>query len=136
MGSYGIGVSRVMAALAESTSDEKGLSWPAHIAPFDVHVLATGKGEEIFTTARDLATQLDAAGLDVLYDDRPKMSAGVKFADSELIGIPITLVVGRGLTDGVVEIRTRATGERHEVPVDEALMRVSELHQDLMNQGQ
>lgn len=132
MGSYGIGISRVLAALAESNCDERGLCWPAQIAPFDVHVLATGKGEELFAAAGNLAAQIEAQGMDVLYDDRPKVSAGVKFADSELIGIPVTLVVGRGLADGLVEIRNRATGERHEVPVAEAVAAVKALHDQLM----
>ncbi|WP_175955801.1 proline--tRNA ligase [Schaalia sp. Marseille-Q2122] len=134
MGSYGIGISRVLAALAESNCDERGLAWPAQIAPFDVHVLATGKGEEIFGTAEQLCAELDAAGLDVLYDDRAKVSAGVKFADSELVGIPITLVVGRGLAEGKVEIRDRASGERVEVAVGEAVGAVRDLHARLLGQ--
>lgn len=134
MGSYGIGISRVLAALAESNCDERGLAWPAQIAPFDVHVLATGKGEEIFGTAEQLSAELDAAGLDVLYDDRAKVSAGVKFADSELVGIPITLVVGRGLAEGKVEIRDRASGERVEVAVGEAVGAVRDLHARLLGQ--
>jgi len=134
MGSYGIGVSRVLAALAESTCDEQGLAWPAQVAPFDVHVVATGKDADVLDTARDLSEQLDAEGLDVIHDDRRKVSAGVKFADAELIGIPITLVVGRGLANGVVEVRTRATGERHEVPVAEAVGTVTALHRALLGQ--
>lgn len=132
MGSYGIGISRVLAALAESNCDERGLAWPAQIAPFDVHVLATGKGEEIFGTAEQLSSELDAAGLDVLYDDRAKVSAGVKFADSELVGIPITLVIGRGLANGTVEIRDRASGKRVEVAVGEAVAAVRDLHTRLL----
>lgn len=132
MGSYGIGISRVLAALAESNHDERGLVWPAQIAPFDVHVLATGKGEELFATAADLSAQIEALGLDVLYDDRPKVSAGVKFADSELVGIPVTLVVGRGLANGVVEVRNRATGERSEIPVADAVAAVKALHDQLL----
>ncbi len=128
MGSYGIGVTRVMAALAEANCDERGLSWPAQIAPFDVHVLATGKGEEVFATAASLGDELDAAGLDVLVDDRRKVSAGVKFKDFELVGIPFGLVVGRSLADGKVEIRVRATGETIVVPVEEAAARLRELH--------
>ena len=128
MGSYGIGVTRVMAALAEANCDEKGLSWPAQIAPFDVHVLATGKGDEVFDIAQSLGEQLDAAGLDVLVDDRRKVSAGVKFKDYELVGVPFGLVVGRSLADGEVEIRVRATGETIVVPVDEAVTRLRELH--------
>ena len=102
MGSYGIGVSRAVAAVAEGTSDEKGLCWPRQLAPFDVQVVATGKGEEVFGFAEKLATELDEAGAVVLYDDR-KASPGVKFADSEILGMPTTVVVGRGLADGVVE---------------------------------
>ena len=128
MGSYGIGVTRVMAALAEANCDERGLSWPAQIAPFDVHVLATGKGDEVFATAASLGDELDAAGLDVLVDDRRKVSAGVKFKDFELVGIPFGLVVGRSLADGKVEIRVRATGETNVVPVEEAAARLRELH--------
>ena len=128
MGSYGIGVTRVMAALAEANCDDKGLSWPAQIAPFDVHVLATGKGDEVFETAQSLGEQLDAAGLDVLVDDRRKVSAGVKFKDYELVGVPFGLVVGRSLADGEVEIRVRATGETIVVPVEEAVARLRDLH--------
>ena len=128
MGSYGIGVTRVMAALAEANCDERGLSWPAQIAPFDVHVLATGKGEEVFATAASLGDELDVAGLDVLVDDRRKVSAGVQFKDFELVGIPFGLVVGRSLADGKVEIRVRATGETIVVPVEEAAARLRELH--------
>ena len=128
MGSYGIGVTRVMAALAEANCDERGLSWPAQIAPFDVHVLATGKGDEVFATAASLGDELDAAGLDVLVDDRRKVSAGVEFKDFELVGIPFGLVAGRSLADGKVEIRVRATGETNVVPVEEAAARLRELH--------
>ncbi|SJM62564.1 Prolyl-tRNA synthetase, bacterial type [Actinomycetales bacterium JB111] len=120
MGSYGLGVTRAVAAIVEATADEKGLSWPAVVAPFHVHVLATGKGEEIFAAAADLAGRLADAGAEVLYDDRPKVSAGVKFADAELIGVPYSLVVGRGLANGVVEVRNRATDEREELAPDDA----------------
>ena len=88
MGSYGIGVSRVMAALAEANHDEHGLIWPIQVAPYHVHVLATGKDDAVFSTAAALAGDLDAAGFEVLYDDRRKVSARVKFADSELLGVP------------------------------------------------
>ena len=121
MGSYGIGVSRVMAALAETTSDEKGLAWPMVVAPFHLHVLATGKGQEVFDTAGQIAKAVADAGFDVLFDDRVKVSAGVKFADAELLGMPYSLVVGRGLADGVVELRNRRTGEREDLPVGEAI---------------
>ncbi|WP_407922462.1 proline--tRNA ligase [Boudabousia liubingyangii] len=126
MGSYGIGVSRVLAALAEQNCDDAGLAWPVDLAPFQVHVLATGKGEEIFATAEELAEEL-SQNFEVLYDDRPKVSAGVKFADSELLGMPYVLVVGRGLKDGQVEIRDRRSGERFELPVAEAVARLTEM---------
>src|SRR5699024_9326682 len=129
MGSYGFGVTRVRAASAESTSDEQGLAWPLAVAPAHVHVLATGKDEDVFTTAEQLAGELEAAGLDVLYDDRRKVSAGVKFADSELLGMPFGLVVGRSLAQGKVEIRRRAGGEREEVAPDEAVQRLQDLIQ-------
>lgn len=128
MGSYGIGVTRVMAALAEANCDDKGLNWPVGIAPFDVHVLATGKGDEVFAAAASLGEQLDEAGMDVLVDDRRKVSAGVKFKDFELVGVPFGLVVGRALADGRVEIRVRATGEAIVVPVEEAVSRLRQLH--------
>ncbi|MDM7990374.1 proline--tRNA ligase [Arthrobacter sp. zg-Y877] len=121
MGSYGVGVTRAVAALAESHHDDKGLTWPRAVAPADVHVVATGRGEEIFEAAAKLAEELEAAGLEVIYDDRPKVSPGVKFGDAELIGVPTILVVGRGLADGVVEIKDRATGNAENVPVAEAV---------------
>lgn len=121
MGSYGVGVTRAVAALAESNRDEKGIIWPRAVAPADVHVVATGRGDEIFEAAAKLSGDLEAAGLEVIYDDRPKVSPGVKFGDAELIGVPTILVVGRGLADGVVEIKDRATGEAENVPVAEAV---------------
>jgi prolyl-tRNA synthetase len=124
MGSYGIGVSRAVAAIAESTHDELGLAWPREIAPADVHVVATGKDPAIFDAAEALSEELVAAGLTVLYDDRPKVSPGVKFKDAELLGMPTIVTVGRGLADGTIEVRDRATGEREEVPVGEAAARV------------
>ncbi|GAB3322563.1 proline--tRNA ligase [Geodermatophilus aquaeductus] len=120
MGSYGIGVSRAVAAIAESTHDELGLVWPREIAPADVHLVATGKDAAVFEAAERLADELVAAGLTVLYDDRPKVSPGVKFKDAELLGMPTIVTVGRGLAQGVVEVRDRATGERTEVPVADA----------------
>lgn len=115
MGSYGIGVTRAVAAIAELHHDDKGLAWPRSVAPMDVHVLATGKDEAIFAKAAELAEQLEAAGYAVLYDDRPKVSPGVKFKDAELIGIPATVVVGRGLAEGIVEVRDRVAGSVQEV---------------------
>ncbi|MCM3661768.1 proline--tRNA ligase [Georgenia satyanarayanai] len=125
MGSYGIGVSRALAAVAEATCDHSGLSWPMSLAPFHVHLLATGKDPEVFAEAERIGAELSAQGIEVLLDDRPKMSAGVKFADSELLGVPLVLVVGRGLAEGKVELRERATGERREVPVTEAVAAVA-----------
>ena len=114
MGSYGIGVSRVVAAIAEQHHDERGLAWPVAAAPYDVHVLPAGKGDQRAAAER-LAASLVAAGRRVLLDDRDGVSAGVKFADAELLGAPVTVVVGRRVTEGVVEVRRRATGERAEV---------------------
>jgi prolyl-tRNA synthetase len=124
MGSYGIGVSRAVAAIAESTLDELGLCWPREIAPADVHIVATGKDDAVFEAAESLARELVSAGLTVLYDDRPKVSPGVKFKDAELLGMPTIVTVGRGLAEGVIELRDRSTGEREQVPVAEAAARV------------
>ncbi|MGY2002238.1 proline--tRNA ligase [Blastococcus sp. SYSU DS1024] len=124
MGSYGIGVSRAVAAIAESTHDQLGLVWPREVAPADVHIVATGKDAAIFEAAEALARELVGQGLTVLYDDRPKVSPGVKFKDAELLGMPTIVTVGRGLVDGVLELRDRKSGEREEIPVDGAAARV------------
>ncbi|MCE4025865.1 proline--tRNA ligase [Microbacterium sp. Au-Mic1] len=121
MGSYGIGVTRILAIIAELNNDEKGLVWPASVAPFDVHVVAAGRDQLAFDVAADVSAQLEAAGLDVLYDDRPKVSPGVKFGDAELVGVPRVLVVGRGAADGQVELWDRRTGERDTVSIAEAV---------------
>ena len=121
MGSYGIGPSRAVAAIAEGTHDELGLSWPREVAPADVHIVATGKDEAIFAAAERIAHELDAQGIEVLYDDRPKVSPGVKFKDAELIGVPTIVVVGKGLVDGTVEVKDRASGEREDVAADQAV---------------
>ncbi len=121
MGSYGIGVSRAVPVIAEDNHDELGLVWPREVAPADVHIVATGKDAAVFEAAATLAGGLSAAGLDVLYDDRPKVSPGVKFKDAELIGVPTIVTVGRGLVDGNVEVKDRRSGERVEVPVDDAV---------------
>ncbi|BDZ53559.1 proline--tRNA ligase [Agromyces marinus] len=118
MGSYGIGVTRILAIIAELNNDDKGLVWPASVAPFDVHVLATGKDQAAFDAAETVVADLEAAGLDVLFDDRPKLSPGVKFADAELIGVPKIVIAGRGVADGLVEVWDRSTGERASVPID------------------
>ncbi|MBO3663289.1 proline--tRNA ligase [Microbacterium stercoris] len=126
MGSYGIGTTRILAAIAELNNDDKGLIWPAAIAPFDVHVVATGKGEDALNLGEQISVQLEAAGLDVLFDDRPKVSPGVKFGDAELIGVPQLLVVGRGAADGEVELWDRRSGEREVVPTAEAVARLTQ----------
>ncbi|WAL67184.1 proline--tRNA ligase [Amycolatopsis cynarae] len=126
MGSYGIGVSRLVAAIAEQHYDELGLVWPRSVAPFDVHVVIAGKDESIAAGAQELAAELDAAGIRVLLDDR-KATPGVKFADAELVGVPTILVVGRGLAKGLVEIKDRASGDREEVPVGEAVAHLVKL---------
>jgi prolyl-tRNA synthetase len=121
MGSYGIGPSRAVAAIAEGTLDELGLCWPRDVAPADVHVVATGKDGAIFAVADRVATELAADGVTVLYDDRPKVSPGVKFKDAELIGVPTIVVVGRNLAEGTIEVRDRRTGDREEVRADEVV---------------
>jgi prolyl-tRNA synthetase len=118
MGSYGIGVSRAVAAIVENSHDDLGIVWPREVSPADVHVVATGKDAAVFDTGDRLATDLQAAGLEVLYDDRQKVSPGVKFKDAELVGVPTIVVVGKGLADGVVEVKDRRTGEREDVAVD------------------
>ncbi|WP_226344772.1 proline--tRNA ligase [Agilicoccus flavus] len=123
MGSYGIGVSRAVAAIAEDNYDDAGLVWPRQVAPFDVHLVATGKDEAVFAAAAQLAAELSEAGLDVLYDDRRKVSPGVKFKDAEIVGVPTIVVVGKGIAADprVVEIKDRRSGERREVELDGAV---------------
>ncbi|MEV7428703.1 proline--tRNA ligase [Nocardioides sp. NPDC092400] len=128
MGSYGIGPSRAVAAIAEGTADELGLCWPRHVAPADVHLVATGKDEAVFAAAERVAHELSNQGIDVLFDDRPgKVSPGVKFKDAELIGVPTIVVVGKGLADGVIEVKDRRTGEREQVPADHVVDHVVRL---------
>ncbi|MFD6292995.1 proline--tRNA ligase [Streptomyces sp. NPDC060205] len=124
MGSYGIGVSRAVAALAEQHADEQGLVWPAEIAPADVHVVAAGKALQT-ELALDVAEKLGAAGVRALVDDRAGVSPGVKFTDAELIGVPKILVAGRRSAEGVLELKDRRTGEREELTVDEAIARLT-----------
>ncbi len=118
MGSYGVGVTRAVAAVAEGNYDELGLVWPREVAPADVHLVATGKDSEVFEKAAAIAAELDERGVRVLYDDREKVSPGVKFKDAELIGVPTIVVVGKGLADGTIEVKDRRTGQREDVPVD------------------
>jgi prolyl-tRNA synthetase len=124
MGSYGIGVSRAVAAIAEQSYDELGLVWPREVAPADVHLVATGKDDAVFDYAEQLATSLEQSGLRVIFDDRRQASPGVKFKDSELLGVPTIVVVGKGLAEGIIEIKDRATGERSDVSVDDAVDRI------------
>ncbi len=128
MGSYGIGPSRAVAAIAENTLDDIGLCWPRDVAPADVHIVAAGKDQAVLEAAEQLALELDGAGITVLYDDRVgKISPGVKFKDAELIGVPTIVTVGRGLADGVVEVKDRRSGERSNVPVGEAAAHLADL---------
>lgn len=119
MGSYGIGVTRIMAILAELHHDDRGLMWPQAVAPFDVHLVATGKDEAIHQIAESLAATLDAGGVEVLFDDRPKVSPGVKFGDAELIGVPRVVVVGRDAVEGFAEVWDRAAGTKDKVALSE-----------------
>ena len=124
MGSYGIGVTRILAVIAETNNDEKGLIWPANVSPFDIHVIATGKDDEVFEAAEKIVAELEDARYEVLYDDRPKVSPGVKFGDAELIGVPTIVIVGKGLADGVVELWDRRSNERTSVPVADVLKHI------------
>ncbi len=119
MGSYGIGVSRLVAVIAEQQHDELGLRWPAAVSPFDVHVVIANKDAEARAGANELAADLDRLGVDVLLDDRTA-SPGVKFKDAELLGVPWIVVVGRGWADGAVELRDRFSGEKRDVAVGSA----------------
>ena len=127
MGSYGIGVSRAVAAIAEQSYDEIGLVWPLEVAPAKVHIVATGKEDLPFDTALDIATKLEASGITVMLDDRRDPSAGVKFKDAELIGIPVIIVVGKSLAEGKIELRNRKSGEKSEVAVGDAISAVTTL---------
>src|SRR5699024_2572978 len=117
MGSYGIGVSRMMAVLAEQRHDEKGLNWPLDVAPYQVHVAVANKDEDATKAGNELVEALDKAGVEVLFDDRPKVSPGVKFKDAELLGMPYCAILGRSFKDGIIELRIRG-GETLEVPAE------------------
>jgi prolyl-tRNA synthetase len=121
MGSYGIGVTRIIAVLAEANNDEKGLIWPSAVSPVDIHVVAAGKDEVIYETAAKLAKELEAKGKSVLLDDRLKVSPGVKFSDAELLGVPQIVIVGRGLENGEVDLWDRRSGDRRPVKVELAV---------------
>jgi prolyl-tRNA synthetase len=127
MGSYGIGVSRAVAAIAEQSHDDKGLIWPREVAPADIHLIATGKSDEPFEYADQLAAELDAKGIRVLLDDRRSVSPGVKFNDSELIGVPTIVVVGKRLPEGFIEVKDRTTGERSDIAIADAVAELSSI---------
>jgi prolyl-tRNA synthetase len=120
MGSYGVGVSRAVAAIVETSHDDLGIIWPREVSPADVHLIATGKDSEVFEFSEGLVADLEQRGITVLYDDREKVSPGVKFKDAELIGVPTIVIVGKGLAEGRVEVRDRRTDERREVPAESA----------------
>ena len=131
MGCYGIGVSRVMMAVIEQNNDENGMIWPKSIAPFDIHVIPVDvKKAEQLDAATKIYEDLKAVGFEVLLDDR-KERAGVKFSDADLIGLPIRVTVGRGISDGLVEIKVRQTGEVFEVKVTELVSFIKEKYQEL-----
>lgn len=127
MGSYGVGVSRAVAAIVEGSHDELGIVWPREVAPYDVHLVATGKDEHVYQTAERVYHELLEEGVPTLFDDRSKTSPGVKFKDAELLGMPTIVIIGRNLADGVVEVRDRASGHRRDVPVDEVVTHVAAL---------
>ena len=124
MGSYGVGVSRAVACIAEGNHDDLGLCWPRNISPADVHIVATGKDDAVALYAEELTRALEAAGATVLLDDRKQASPGVKFKDAELIGVPTIVVVGRGLADGTIEVKDRRSGDRREVAVESAVTEI------------
>ena len=127
MGSYGIGVSRAVAAIAESTHDESGLCWPREVSPADLHLVAVGTDDPVVQVSEQLASDLAEAGIRVLYDDRAGVSAGVKFKDAELIGVPTVVVVGKALADGQVEVRDRRSRTTSTVPAATAADHLIEL---------
>jgi prolyl-tRNA synthetase len=121
MGSYGIGVTRLVAVLAEANNDDKGLIWPGSVSPADIHIVAAGKDDSVYEAAEKLAQEIEQTGKTVLLDDRAKVSPGVKFSDAELLGIPTVIVVGKGLETGEVEIWNRRTGEREAIKLDSVM---------------
>lgn len=127
MGCYGVGISRTLAAVVEQHNDEQGIIWPVSIAPYEVSVIALDKKGEAFDRAEELANELAACGLDVVFDDRGERP-GVKFADNDLMGFPFQVIVGkRGLANGTVEVKRRATGERTDVSVDAVVEQIHDL---------
>lgn len=127
MGSYGIGVTRILAVIAEANNDAKGLIWPRNVAPFDLHVVAATKEIEVLDAAVSLAKDFERRGYDVLVDERPKVSPGVKFGDAELIGVPLIVIVGKGFADGMVELWDRRTGVKSPVALVDVVEAVAAL---------
>jgi prolyl-tRNA synthetase len=127
MGSYGIGVTRILAVIAEANNDARGLIWPRNVSPFDIHVVAATKEPEVHAAAEKLVAELEHARFDVLFDDRPKVSPGVKFGDAELIGVPVIVIVGKGVAEGRVELWDRRTGVKTPVGIDEVVAAVAAL---------
>jgi len=127
MGSYGIGVTRILAVIAEANNDGRGLIWPRNVSPFDLHVVAATKEIEVLDAAVSLATDFEKRGYDVLVDERPKVSPGVKFGDAELIGVPIIVIVGKGFAEGMVELWDRRTGVKTPVALDDVIEAVAAL---------
>ena len=126
MGSYGIGISRMLAVIAEQRHDDKGLVWPVEIAPYQVHVAVANKDAAALEAGDRITAELSEAGLEVRFDDRPTVSPGVKFKDAELLGMPFIVILGRAFADGIVELRIRG-GETLEVPADQIVAKVQEL---------
>jgi prolyl-tRNA synthetase len=121
MGSYGIGVTRLVAVLAEANRDDKGLIWPESVSPADVYIVAAGKDDHVYEAAEKLAAEFEAAGKTVMLDDRQKVSPGVKFSDAELIGVPHVIICGKGLENGEVDLWNRRSGDRRSVPLNSAV---------------
>jgi len=124
MGSYGVGVTRAVGVVAEDNHDDLGLIWPRELAPADVHLVVASKDAAAFVKADEIVRELEARDVEVLYDDRPKVSPGVKFKDAELIGVPTIVVIGKGLANGVIEVKDRRSGDRREVPVEQAVTEI------------
>jgi prolyl-tRNA synthetase len=118
MGSYGIGVTRLVAVLAEANRDDKGLIWPESVSPADIYIVAAGKDDHVFEAAERLSAEFEAAGKTVMLDDRQKVSPGVKFSDAELIGVPNVIICGKGLENGEVDFWNRRSGDRRSVPLN------------------
>jgi prolyl-tRNA synthetase len=127
MGSYGIGISRAVAAIAEATLDDLGLCWPREVAPADAHVVSLGTAEDVRSHSEHLVGELASRGVHVLHDDRPDASPGVKLKDAELIGIPTIVVIGKRLADDIIEVRDRRSGKTDEVPAAESVEHLSAL---------